>query len=149
MGLKVFAASTCKTASTESSLEIFSIICIAASDPASCPAHTCSDLADEVTSFLSTDTVNFPVILQRISPTPIGRKPGFLSRGMSRHATNDSMETVGTFVEVLLIKFAMDFLKSTLVSAKIFEHRILLYPSASITEGPDPPFLMAAFLIIS
>ena len=124
--------------------------CIAGSDPASCPAHTWSDPAEETTSFLSTDTMTFPVILRRISPTPIGRKPGFLSGGMSRYATNASMETADTFaVQIFLIKLANAFLRSTFASPKLFQHRIL-HPSASIPEGPDPPFvLMIAFLIIS
>ena len=50
--------------------------CIAASNTASCPAHTWSDPAEETNPFLSTDTVAFPVILRIISPTTIGRKPG-------------------------------------------------------------------------
>ena len=149
--LKVFFASTSKTVSVDSSLKSFSTACIAASDPASCPAHTWSDSAEETTSFLSTDTVTFPVILRRISPTPIGRKRGFLSRGTSRHATNASMETAGTFsVQIFLIKLAIAFLRSTFVSSKLFERRIFLHPHSSIAGGPDPSFvLMAAFLIIS
>ena len=70
---------------------------------------------------------------------------------MSRHETNASMETVDTFsVQIFLTRLAIAFLRSTFVSPKLFEHRILLHPSASIAEGPDPPFvLIAAFLIIS
>ena len=149
--LKAFSTSTSKTASVDSSLKIFSIACIAASDPASCPAQTWSDPAEEKTSFLSTDTMTFSVILGRIPPTPIGRKPGFLFRGMSRHATNASMETADTFsVQIFLIKLAIAFLRFTFVSPKLFEYRTLLHQSASTAEGPDLPFvLMAAFLIIS
>ena len=58
--LKAFAASSRKF---DSSLKIFSIACIAALDPVSWLSHTYSDQADETTSFLSTDTVTFPVIL--------------------------------------------------------------------------------------
>ena len=147
--LKAFCASTSKTVSAESSLKIFSIACIAASDPASCPTYTWSDPAEETTSFLSTD--NVPVILRRIYPTRIGRKPRFLSRGMRRHATDVSMETADTFsVQIFLIKLAVAFLRSTFALPKLFEHRILLHLSASTAKGPDPPFaLMVAFLIIS
>ena len=99
MELKAFAASTSKTASADFSLRILSTTCLAALDPASCTAHTCSDPADETASFLIADTMTFPMIRQRFSPTPLGRKPGFLSRGMSRHARNASMETVDTFVQ--------------------------------------------------
>ena len=115
---------------------------ITVSDLAACPAHTRSDPSDEPTSFL----ITFPVILQTISPT-ISRKPGFLSRVMSRHSTNVSMETVDTSsVQIFFVKFAIPFLRSTFISSNLFEHRILLHLSAS----SDTPFvLMAAFLIIS
>ena len=61
------------------------------------------------------------------------------------------MKTADTFsVQIFSIKLAIAFLRSTFASPKLFEHRILLHPFASIAEGPDPPFvLMAAFLIIS
>ena len=61
------------------------------------------------------------------------------------------MKTADTFsVQIFSIKLAIAFLRSTFASPKLFEHRILLHPSASIPEGPDPPFvLIAAFLIIS
>ena len=136
--MKAFSALTSKTVSVDSSLKVFSIACIAASDPASCPAHTWSDPVEEKTSFLSTYTMTFHVILQRISPTPFGRKPGFLSKGMSRHATNASMETADTFtVQIFLIKLAIVFLRSTFASPKLFEHRIL-HPSVSIAKVLDP-----------
>ena len=106
--LKAFTASTSETASVDSSLKIFSTVCIAASNPASYPAHTCSDPADEIPSFLIADAMTFPVIWRRVSSTPTGRKPGFLTRGMSRHATNASMETVDTSsVQIVLIKYAI------------------------------------------
>ena len=93
----------------------------------------------------------FPVILRRISPTPIGHNPGFLSRGMSRHAANVSIDVIEiSSVQNFLIKFAIAFLRSTFVSPKLHEQRILLHASASIAQGPEPPFvLMAAFLTIS
>ena len=69
---------------------------------------------------------------------------------MIRHARNASMETADTSVHIFLIKLAIAFLRSTFALPKLFEHRILLHPSASFTEGQDPPFvLMAAFFIIS
>ena len=60
---KEFATSTSKIVSIDSYLKFFSISCKAASDPTSSPAHTCSDPADEATSFLSAETLTFPVIL--------------------------------------------------------------------------------------
>ena len=106
--LKAFTALTSETASVDSSLKIFSTVCIAASNPASYPAHTCSDPADEIPSFLIANAMTFPVIWRRVSSNPTGRKPGFLTRGMSRHATNASMETVDTSsVQIVLIKYAI------------------------------------------
>ena len=122
MGLKSFAASNSKTASVDSSLKIVSISS-AALDLVSCLAHTCSDRANETTSFVSNDGLTFPVILQRVSPNHISRKPGFLSRGMSRRAKNASVETVDTSVRIL-IKYAIDFLRSTFVSTKLFKQNL-------------------------
>ena len=149
MEFKAFAVSSNKAASVDSTLKIFSVACIAVSDPASCPAHASSDPAYETTSFLSTDTMNFPVILRRISPTPIGRKPGFFLRWISLSATNSSMERMDiSSVQIVLKKFLI-FLRSAFVSLKSFEHRILLYLSASIVERPDTLFVsMAVFPII-
>ena len=47
MELKAFTTSTSKAASVDFSLKIFFIAYIAASDPASCPAHNWSDPADK------------------------------------------------------------------------------------------------------
>ena len=63
--------------------------------------------------------MTYPVILRRIFPISIGRKPGFLSREMSRHTTNDSMERVDTFS--VQIFFDNAFLRSKFVSPKLFE----------------------------
>ena len=94
--------------------------------------------------------MTFPMILQRISLTPIGRKPGFLSRGISQHVTNTSMETADTFsVQIFLVKLATTFLRSTFASPKLFEHRILLHPFASIVEDPDPSFRHQKQLFLS
>ena len=84
-------------------------------------------------------------------PTATGCKPALLYGGIIRHATNASMETADTFsVQIILIKLVIVFLRFTFASPKLFKHRILLYPSVFIVEGPDSSFvLMAAFLIIS
>ena len=74
MGLKSFAASTSKNASVDSSLKIISTAS-SASNLVSCLAHTCSDRANETTSFFGNDRLTFPVILQRSSPNPVSPKP--------------------------------------------------------------------------
>ena len=74
-------------------LNVFSIVCKAASDAAFSPAYTSRDPDDETASILRTDTMNFSVILQRISPTPMVIN---LSRTMSQHEANISVETDDT-----------------------------------------------------
>ena len=74
-------------------LNVFPIVCKAASDAAFSPAYTSRDPDDETASILRTDTMNFSVILQRISPTPMVIN---LSRTMSQHEANTSVETDDT-----------------------------------------------------
>ena len=54
------------------------------SHPAYCPAQTCSDPTDCITSSLRCETITFPAMRHSTSPTPIGLSPGFLSRGINR-----------------------------------------------------------------
>ena len=88
--LNAFSASINNIASDSSWSYISCIAWIAASAPASLPAHTCNAPAVLVTSFFYHAHDNFPAILRSTSPTPIGRNPGFLSRGINLHATNAS-----------------------------------------------------------
>ena len=63
----------------------------AASHPTSWPAHIYRDPTDEIASSFIAETTTFPAILHKISPTPIGLQPEFLSREISRHASKASM----------------------------------------------------------
>ena len=136
--LNAFVASIRSTASVSCSLKISCIAWTAASLPASWPAQTCSEPTDSVISSRIVDTTTLPVIHLRISPVPIGRKPRFLSRGVSLHATNAS-----NFCVILTIALH----KSEELSPIFLLVRIVLHPSSSIAEGPEPPFVFsAAFL---
>ena len=70
------------------SLKISCIAWTPASLPASRPAQNCSEPTDPVILSRIVDTTTLPAIGRRISPIPIGRKPGFLSRGINLHAIN-------------------------------------------------------------
>ena len=87
-----FDACTKRTASKVSSSYIACIACMMDSQPASCPAQTCSDPTDVTISNLKWVTATLPAIRRRSLPIPIGRRPGFLSSGISRHARNASKD---------------------------------------------------------
>ena len=51
------------------------------------PAHSCKEPATSRISGLTTERTALPMILQHVSPIPIGRIPGHLSKAISLHAT--------------------------------------------------------------
>ena len=72
-----------------------------------------------VMSSFTRNITTFPAILRRTSPTPIGRNPGFLSGGISLHATKASKVLFssllsGSIIEVHSFRMnnAIDFIKS-------------------------------------
>ena len=92
--LKVLKASIKRTASESSSLKTWLIAWMAASQPDSWLAHTCRFTTDLITSSLKEWTIALPIILLMTLPTPIGRSPGFLSKGICLLAKNTSKESV-------------------------------------------------------
>ena len=58
--------------------------CTAASQQAKCPAHTCNGPAAAWMSSLIAVAIALPMIRRIVSPIPIGRTPGHLSRAMRR-----------------------------------------------------------------
>ena len=84
--LKALLASTRRMASVPSSSNFFLIACIEASIPPLSPAHVCKGAVACVSSGFSNVVVALPMILLTTSPIPIGQTPGFLSKGISRHA---------------------------------------------------------------
>ena len=91
--LKAFSAYIGKIPSVLRSLKTSCIACIAASDPATYPPHSCSDPATWSTSFFNRIIIAFPAILLSTSPTPIGLSPGHLFNEINLHAMNDSRDS--------------------------------------------------------
>ena len=148
--LNALSASTSSTASVFSSSNIVCIAWIAASQPASWPAQTCSEPTEDVISLRTTDTMAFLMILLKTSPTPMGLNPGFFLSGMSWQARNPSSEVDSCSVQCFLITLVSVWQRSEDDSPKFFDNKIRFQPSASKPEWPDPPlFYMTAFLIIS
>ena len=54
--------------------------CTAASHPDMCPAHTWRGPAESWMSSVMVAAIAFPMILRTVSPIPMGRAPGHLSR---------------------------------------------------------------------
>ena len=90
--LNAFDASTKRAASQVSSSYIGCIACMIDSQPASCPAQTCSVPTDVTIAIRVWVTTTLPAIRRRTSSIPIGWRPGFLSSGITRHARNASKD---------------------------------------------------------
>ena len=88
MELNAFSASASKTVSALFVPNMSCIECSLGSHPASCPPRSCKFLTAFVSSSFTILMTTFPAILQTTSPTPMGRKPGFLSKGTSPLARN-------------------------------------------------------------
>ena len=87
----MFTASTRRIASVCSSSCILCAACTGTLHPDSCPADSCSGLADLMISSRKLDTITFPALLPSTFPAPIGRNPGFLSSGIRRQDRKVSM----------------------------------------------------------
>ena len=133
-----------------SSSYIMFIDWIAVSIPAYCPAKTCSVPVHLMTSSFRIETLTLPAFLRKTTPTPIGRIPGFLSNGIKRQDRKAYIVWVSTrSVHNFRTTFANTLRRSLADVSKLLEARILRQPSASITDGLEPPLvLIAAFLII-
>ena len=141
--LNAFDESTNKTASADWSLHIVRIACINDSHPASCPVQTCSDPPDCITSSLMCETITFPAMRCSTSLTPMGLSAGFQSIQKKASKDFDWFSTIHNF----LITSAKVLHKSSVLSTKWFDVKILFQPSASSPDGPAPPLLLrAAFL---
>ena len=149
--LNAFAASTISIAWVSCSLNISRIACTAASQPASWPAQTCNEPTDFIIESLLIEITALPMTLLRISPTPIGRRPGNLFNGIRRHARRDSRDELRfPMVHSFLATNAIELQRLVEQSLKELPSNILFHPSESIPEGPDPPVvLIIALLILS
>ena len=123
MELNAFSASTSQTASV---LFVPNMSCTgstAASHPVSCPPHSYKFPTAFVTSSFTILMTTFPVILGNTSPTPICRKPGFLSRGTSLLAINVSSDVVSfsiSLMQIYLMKSAIALQEIGYAAAKYF-----------------------------
>ena len=84
--LKALLASTSRAASVSSSWKLSRTECTAASHPDIWPAYSCAEPAASCTSSLITARTAFAMIRLAVSPMPMGRTPGHLSRAISLQA---------------------------------------------------------------
>ena len=83
------------------------------------------------------------MIRRAVSPMPIGRTPGFLSRAMSRQARRGEIALGSTYeVQILLVTIAKLWHRS--LEAPLKDVHSLLHPCASKPEGPVDPVMCRA-----
>ena len=79
----------------------------------------------------------------------MGRNPGFLSKGINLQAKKASkLSEFSLVLHSFLLMYASAVHKSSLLFPNPLEVRILLQPTASNPDGPDPPFVLAAAVFI-
>ena len=91
--------------------------------------------------------MTLPAIPRNISPIPIGKRPGFLSKGINRHAKNGSNDGERlSAVHSFLMTSAMALHISVELVWNCFVIKTLLHSSASSPDGPAPPLVLTAAL---
>ena len=99
-------ASTRRTASVSNAVLT---ACTAASIPAICPPHIWRQPEASWMSGFASDITALAIIRRPVSPMPIGRTPGFLSRAMSRQARKGERDFGSTYrVHILLATSAKE-----------------------------------------
>ena len=94
--------------------------------------------------------MNLPAIRRNISPMPIGRRPGFLFKGITRHAKDGSNDGERlSAVHSFLMTSAMVLHKSVELVPNCFVIKILLHPSAFSPDGPASPLVLTAVFLLS
>ena len=140
--LKALLASTKSAASLESKAVLTA--CTAASIPEICPPHNWRHPEASWTSDLTTDSTALAMIRRAVSPMPMGRTPGLLSRAMRRQASRGEIDFGSTSeVQILLAVDASALHRSA--DAPLKEVHSLLQSCASRPDGPaDPEILIVA-----
>ena len=87
--------------------------------------------------------MTLPPIRRNISPIPIARRPGFLSKGIKRHAKNGSNDGDRLSAEHSFLMASAMALHESVELVKI-----LLHPLASSPDSPAPPLVLTAALFI-
>ena len=108
MELDAFSVSIERTVSVSSFAKILHIAWMAPSAPASWPALSCRGPAASVMPFFNIIIIIFPVILLKTLPTPTGRNPGFLSKGVNLQAVDTSRDVAvsSSSIQSLFISWA-------------------------------------------
>ena len=96
--LNAFVASTNSIASLLSDSKEDLAACKAASIPNICPPQSCIQPEASWISVLTMDRTALAIILRAVSPMPIGRTPGFLSRAMSLQAKKGAISFGLTYI---------------------------------------------------
>ena len=77
-------------------------------------------MSDLVICSFRIETITFAAVLCKISPTPIARRPGFLSSGIKPHTTKGLMVWVSAeFVHRFQVAFSNALRRSLFVAEKI------------------------------
>ena len=87
----------------------------------------------------------FSVIRPRTSTISIGRRPGFLSSGINRHARNASKDADWfSMLKIFLITSANAFHRSRDLFPNCLDVKIHFQPSASVSDGIESPWVLTA-----
>ena len=90
----------------------------------------------------------FPMILRAVSPIPMGRTPGHLSRAISLHATNADSPLGST--KQVQSRLATDAsVLQISVEAVLNEVHSLFHAAVSKPDGPAAPSILRAVLRMS
>ena len=146
--LNALDASTKRAASALSSQKRSRMACIAASHPATCPAQTCRGPAASAISSPMQYKMAFARILRGTSPIPIGRTPGFLSKGINLQATKGA-RNVGSISKVARQRAtdAKELHRPTEASPN--EEHKRCQAKASTPDGPAAPCVWNAARLIT
>ena len=137
-------ASTRSTASVSSRSKVVLTVCTAASIPEICPPHIWRLPETSWMSGFTTHNTALAIIRCVVSPMPIGRIPGFLSRAISLQARRGEIDLGSMYeVQILLATRAREWQSS--FDTPLKDVHSLLHPCASIPDGPaDPEVFMVA-----
>ena len=116
--------------------------CTAASMPEICPPHIWRQPEASCMSGFIPDSTAFAKIRRAVSPMPIGRTPGFLSRAISRQARRGDIDIGSTYEVHILATRAKEWHSS--LDAPLKDVHSLLHSCASIPDGPADPVIFIA-----
>ena len=102
-------------------------------------------------SEIVTSVGSLQAIRCRTSPMPIGRRPEFLSSGISRHARNASKDADWfSMLQIVSITSANALHIFIEIFTNCFHVKFRFQPSASMPDSPAPPWVLTtAFCIFS